>query len=100
MAFYNYSKNRAERFDQIETQLKINTMNEKYKAILDCLGAEMLNSSTLDYNEYKAATGLTEMGKLFLELQKAKVDALGEIIDQLNAIDTRIDGLEEAIRTK
>lgn len=94
MAYWNSSTGRADGFDHIETMVKINAMRDKYDTVLEYLGGELMTSSELDSNEYKAVMGATGMIKDLIEIERAKVDALGEIMDQISGIQERLDDIE------
>lgn len=95
MAYWN--KDHADGFDSFETKAKVDAMKEKFDVILESLGADMIKSSEMDFKDYKAAMGLIGMAKDFIEIEKAKVDALGEILDEVSEISKRLDDVERRL---
>lgn len=96
MAYWN--KDHADGFDTIEAKVKIDAMKEKFDSILEYFGADMIKSSEMDFKDYKATMGFIGMAKDFFEIEKAKVDALGEILDEINVMSERLDDVERRLK--
>lgn len=87
----------SNRFSKYEAETKIDKIKLEYEALLKYAGANIFGSSTMDYEDYKAASSVVEICNNYIELEKIKIKAFGKIINDLDAIDRRLDELEEVI---